>query len=73
MHGIAPIYHQGKFIGSVEVVVDAGNSLLAGLAGEYGNEWHILITQEVAQVSAPDVSPNYQQGLLTPSYCLILA
>ncbi len=60
IHGIVPVYYQGKYIGSLEVGIDAGNPLLEHLAEEFGNEWHILLTQDAALTTAPDALPNYQ-------------
>jgi len=60
IHGIVPVYFQGKYIGSLEIGIDAGNPLLNHLAEEYGNEWHILLTQEAALTTTRDAPPNYQ-------------
>lgn len=59
---VVPVFYQGRFIGSVEVGIDAGISLLDHFTEEYGNEWHISLTQEVILLASPDLLPNLQNG-----------
>ncbi len=51
---VVPVFYQGRFIGSVEVGIDAGIALLEHFVEEYGNEWHIALKQEVILLSSPD-------------------
>jgi len=59
---VVPVFYQGRFIGSVEVGIDAGLALLGHFVEEYGNEWHIALKQEVILLSSPDLLPNLKDG-----------
>src|SRR5258706_3567451 len=62
IHGIVPVYYQGKFVGSLDLGIDAGNAFLNHLVEKYGNEWHVLLTQEAVLKSAPTSLPSYKAG-----------
>ncbi len=65
VRGIVPVFHQENYVGSLEVGIDVGKTLLEHLVEKYGNEWHILLTQEIVLTSAPESLPNYQDGPIT--------
>ncbi|HUG33455.1 MAG TPA: cache domain-containing protein [Anaerolineales bacterium] len=59
IRGIAPIFYQGSYIGSVEFGTGLNNSLLADLKNKYGGEWQILLAKDLVSGAPLDSgSPN---------------
>ena len=64
IRGIAPIFYQDTYIGSVEFGTGLNNSLLADLKNKYGGEWQILLTKDLIS-GAPSVSGSPNPDLMT--------
>lgn len=59
IRGIAPIYHEGRYIGSVEFGTGLSENLLASLKEKYGGEWQILLAKDLVSGAPSDPgSPN---------------
>jgi GAF domain-containing protein/HAMP domain-containing protein len=65
VRGLVPIIYEGNYIGSVEVGIDVGNALLGHLVEEYGNEWHILLTQATLVSASPASLSTFEDGPIT--------
>jgi GAF domain-containing protein/HAMP domain-containing protein len=63
--GVVPVFNDGNYVGSLEVGIDVGETLLGHLVEEYGNEWHVLLTQETILAAAPGSLPNFGDGPIT--------
>ncbi|MBM3125922.1 MAG: GAF domain-containing protein [Chloroflexi bacterium] len=50
-----PVFHEGRFLGSLEVDIDGGLSLLDHLVEKFGNDWHISLRQEAILQANPDL------------------
>lgn len=59
IRGIAPVFHQDRYVGSVEFGTGLSDSLLAGLKNKYGGEWQILLVRDLVSGAPSDPgSPN---------------
>ncbi len=62
LRGIVPVFYQNEPIGSFEVAVAIDKSTLDHFVSEYGNEWHILLTQESVLTKMPQDLLTMQAG-----------
>ncbi len=55
--GVVPVYYKNVHIGSFEVGSNVSSTILSHLEEEYGDEWHILLTQNsVISVIPEDIA-----------------
>jgi GAF domain-containing protein/HAMP domain-containing protein len=69
MRGIAPVYFQGRYIGSVEIGISVGQPLLDSLKKNHGGDWRILLTRESMVNALPEEITKLPQG---PTSSLLL-
>ena len=62
LRGVAPIFYQDQFIGSVEFGSNVDDTFLNDLKAQYGHEWRILLTRQSLELATLQDFTTFEPG-----------